>query len=172
MKSGIAVTGIDPTFDYLVSLMSPSNVKLVSGQPYADFDALKADYESTGYIKVSVDYSDNSIFGESKTNWQFRAWHDTCHIKVNADFSPRGEKDAAFEMMRQVINLTGPSWDDKYRWIRLIDEEVNGQTEYYQKHNAFPADQRQFAVDYLVSKFGPEYVASFPRSLDSVQIAA
>lgn len=125
MVSGISLNGIDPTFDYLVSLMAPKGFHLTSKQ-YPDFAAMKAAYEATGYLSVNVDHSDSTIFGAPSTNWQFRAWHDSQHLAANSDFSPEGEAIAARRQMDQVVFLNGPKWSDKKRWIALIDM-LNGE---------------------------------------------
>lgn len=170
MNIGVSVAGLDPTFDHLVSLMAPSKVRYSAGQPYTDYSELRKDFDNTGYITVSTDYSTSTIFGDEVTNWKFRAWHDLCHIKANADFTPEGERRAALEMVAQLLRLNGPTMRDKERWVRLIDEEVNGQTSYFIKHNAYPIDQRQFAVDFLTKKYGPNSLSDFPKSADEVTI--
>lgn len=166
-NTGVAFGGLDITFDYIVSLMAPKNVKLVSGQPYADFDAMVVDYERTGYLKISVDHSDATIFGSASVNWQFRAWHDLCHIQANADFSPAGEEIAANRQMAQLGELLAKdsiALADYLRWSAIIDAEVNGQTEFFVKFGAFPEDQRTFALNYLRVNFGLTLL-DFPTSL-------
>jgi hypothetical protein len=168
MVSGQSLSGIDPTFDYIVSLMSPKNVRLTARQ-YTTFEEMRADYLATGFIYVNVEHSDATIFGSPSTNWQFRAWHDICHIKANADFSPRGEIEAAILQCGQIDALVGPTPQDKARWKALIQAEVRGQGEYYEKHGDFPKDQRAFVLEYLSMHFPPIY-SQFPSNLDSVSV--
>lgn len=168
MLSGISLLGIDPTFDYIVSLMAPKRLKYTASQ-FESFDAMRKDFEAFGVLTVNVNYSDNTIFGSPVTNWQFRAWHDSQHIEANADFSSEGERIAASFQQSQIVILDGPSMEDKRRWIALIDAEVNGQLDYYLQHGAFPTNQREFVTAYLLDKWGLD-VATFPRSLDTVQV--
>jgi len=168
MITGISLAGIDPTFDYIVSLLAPKNVRYTASQ-YVDFTAMRQDFENTGYLSINVEHSDKTIFGAPSTNWQFRAWHDSQHIAANADFSLEGERIAANRQMDQIVFLNGPSTRDKLRWVALVDCEVNGQGEYFAEHGASPNDQRAFAKDWLLEKWGLD-VASFPKTLDGVQV--
>ena len=155
--TGVAIGGIDPTFDYIVSLLAPKAISYTASD-YADFAEMKSDFEATGRIKINVNHSDKTIFGSPVTNWQFRAWHDACHILANADFTFEGEKRAASLQATQVLALDGPSLYDKARWIALIVAEVIGQGEFFIQHNDFPANQRAFVAGYLVENY-PELLA-------------
>lgn len=167
-NTGVAINGLDITFDYLVSLMAPSKVRY-SDKQYASYAEMRADFEATGYLTINVLHSDHTIFASPMGNWQFRAWHDACHIQANADFSPEGERKAANLMVKQLWHLDGPSLADKTRWAAIIDAEVNGQGAYYAQHNDFPVDQRAFVIDYLLEHYG--FVASlFSKSLDNTVI--
>lgn len=168
MTQGFPLAGIDPTFDYLVSIMAPKKVKYTSTQ-FEDFAAMKADFERFGVLTINVNHSDDTIFGEASTNWRFRAWHDSQHIEANVDFSAEGERIAAAFQQSQVAALIGPSMRDKQRWIALIDAEVNGQLEYYLAHNSFPVNQRTFVVEYLRDHWGLD-ANTFPRTLDGLEV--
>jgi hypothetical protein len=74
----------------------------------------------------------------------FRAWHDSCHLIVNAGFDADGERLAADEQIRQVYAHPNLSESDKLLFARIIGIEVNGQVEYYLTHNSFPPDQYAF----------------------------
>lgn len=165
-STGIATNGLDITFDYLVSVMAPKKVRYTDKQ-FANFAELKRDFEHTGYLTINVLYSDSTIFGSPAGNWQFRAWHDACHIIANADFSPQGERNAAKLMREQVWKLNGPSLIDKARWCAIIDAEVIGQGSYYATYGTFPENQRTFVADYLRTQYG---FTDFPKSLDNVTI--
>lgn len=167
-NTGIAIGGLDITFDYLVSLMAPSKVRYAATQ-YASYAEMRADFERTGYLTVNVNYSDHTIFGSPMGNWQFRAWHDACHIQADADFSPKGERRAARLMVSQLFDLDGPSLQDKARWAAIIDAEVNGQGLYYAMHGTFPDDQRAFVGDYLLTEYGLDYFG-FPQTLEGVTV--
>lgn len=168
MLTGISLSGIDPTFDYVVSLMAPKNIRYSASQ-YASFEAMRDDYEATGYLTINVEHSDHTIFGAPSTNWRFRAWHDSQHIAANADFSPAGERVAANRQMDQIAFLNGPTLQDKRRWVALVDAEVNGQGEYYAEHGVFPDDQRAFVTQYLLDKWGLD-TADFPKTVDDTTV--
>lgn len=121
---------------------------------YPDFEAMKLDYERTGYIRVNVEHSTGTIFGSQTVNWLFRAWHDYCHLVVNAPFDAEGERRAAMEQIRQVWAHPGLSDAEKTLYSSIIDIEVNGQVEYYQKYNDFPSDQYQFFMTEWARKYG------------------
>lgn len=167
-ESGIALNGIDPTFDYIVSLLAPKNVRYTASQ-YESFEAMRDDYNARGVLTVNVNFSDNTIFGVPATNWAFRAWHDVCHIAENADFSSKGEARAAQLQIAQVWSLVGPSDADKARWSAIIDTEVNGQLEYFKLFGTFPDDQRSFAAGYLELVHGFD-VRTFPRDARAVTV--
>lgn len=168
MQQGFSLSGIDPTFDYVVSLLAPKKVKYTASQ-FESFEAMREDYNRWGVLTVNVNHSDHTIFGEPRINWLFRAWHDKRHITENVDFSPMGESIAAMAQQKDIVTLQGASAHDKLRWIALIDTEVNGQLEYLMRTGNFPIDQRQFATEYLRNKWGLD-VSDFPRTLDSLEI--
>lgn len=147
---------LDPTFNEVVRRMAPNKVLYVSTQ-YADFEAMRKDFENTGYLRINTEFSDNTIFGDASVNWKFRAWHDMCHILANADFSPEGEASAGYLMQKQIWTMEGPSFTDKMRWVAIIEAEVNGQGDYYRETGTFPADQLAFDREFLTRNF-PEVV--------------
>jgi hypothetical protein len=169
MVQGFSLAGIDPTFDYVVSLMAPKKLKYSSKQ-FASFEEMKKDFEAFGVLTVNVEHSDHTIFGEPRINWLFRAWHDSQHIEANADFSPEGERIAASFQQAQIVGLQGVSVRDKQRWIALIDAEVNGQGEYFISHGSFPVDQRDFVKEWLLTRWGLD-ASTFPRSLAGLAVS-
>lgn len=114
------------------------------------FEALKAHIARTGRMLVWDGASDATIFGDPEVNYAFRAWHDWCHLKADADFSKGGEKAAADVQKRHIRSLYGygPTAD---RFCRLVDCEVVAQGEYAAIHGEFPKDQMAFARDYLTT---------------------
>ena len=111
---------------------------------YPSYEAMRAEWLLTGSIQVNTDHSDGTIFGHPRVNWLFRAWHDYCHLLVNAPFDAQGEKRAADEQIRQVYAHPSLSDADKPLFARIIGIEVNGQVDYYLAHNSFPPDQLAF----------------------------
>lgn len=166
-STGVTFGGLDITFDYIVSLLAPKKVKLTSTQ-YADFAEMKADFERTGYLSINVEHSDNTIFGSAVGNWQFRAWHDACHILADADFSFEGESSAAAKMIEQLHKLDGPTCEDIARWSAIIDAEVNGQGLHYQLTGEFPKDQRAYVREYIARNHGL-VDSDFPTTREQLQ---
>jgi hypothetical protein len=146
---------LDSEFNAFVLKMAESIPYVLVDWDYASFEDMAADYESRGHICINTANSEGTIFGDPAINWAFRAWHDYAHIIENAPFDEVGERQAA----RQQCNH---AWIDYYRgnityaqyqrFSRIIDCEVNGQVQYYLKHNAFPPDQMAFAKEYLSCK--------------------
>lgn len=84
--------------------------------------------------------SDQTIYGDAKVNWAFRAWHDALHLELNAPFTFEGEKLVALEQAR----LIGSD-----QLGNILMAEIVGQTEFYNKYGYFPVDQVKFIQDYL-----------------------
>jgi hypothetical protein len=142
---------LDPDFNAFV-------LRIASTIPYdptpgytASFEEMRATYRATGRIPINTDFSDGTIFGDPAINWAFRAWHDWAHIRGNFPFTEQGERDAAFLQECDVIEAIGYTVTAT-RFCDILDCEVNGQVQYYLKHNAFPPDQIAFAREYLSCK--------------------
>lgn len=121
---------------------------------YPSFEAMRSEWLETGSIQVNTEHSDGTIFGSPRVNWLFRAWHDHCHLLVDAGFNADGERLAALEQIRQVYAHPSLSEFDKLLFARIIDVEVNGQVAYYLAHNDFPPDQTAFFIDAWTRLYG------------------
>jgi hypothetical protein len=113
------------------------------------YDQIKHFFDVTHCIPVNRLHCENSIFGDKLTNVAFRAWHDYAHLAMNAPFDAEGERRAAWFQCLQVNNryLQGHiSHAEKERFCTIIDNEVNGQVEYYLAHGCFP-NGYQFAKE-------------------------
>ena len=165
--ASVSGNGIDPTFDYVVSLLAPRF--RMSATQFADFAAMRDDFNACGILTVNTDFSDRTIFGTPYTNFQFRAWHDSAHIATDSDFSREGELRAMRYQIAQVWKLHGPSDTDKHRWSCIIDAEVSGQLDAFLQTGEFVDDQRAFCVEYLKRVHGLD-AARFPRTLDGLTI--
>jgi hypothetical protein len=166
-RASVSGAGLDPTFDYLVSLMAPRF--RVSATQFADFDALKADYARMGILTINANFCDDTIYGSAWTNLQFRAWHDSAHIAVDGDFTRAGEIAAMRYQIAQVWNLTGPSDTDKWRWSCILDSEILGQLNAYELTGEFITGQRAFTVEYLARVHNLD-ASKFPRTLGGLRI--
>jgi hypothetical protein len=122
---------------------------------YPDYDAMRADYLATGRLKINTEFSTNTVFGDPVTNWFFRAWHDYCHIKANADFSPTGEHLAYWEMLTQLAEYNSETNaftnEQIAQFVDIIHAEVIGQGDYYRQFGKFPDNQYEFVLAYLAN---------------------
>lgn len=132
---------------HLVRLHVPKGYRLTS-ENMDSFEQMKRMFQESGFITVNTGFSDNTIFGSASVNWAFRAWHDSCHLALNADFSPEGERQAAALQQKQLVAAFPTHPKLKY-FIDLIDIEVNGQLAHYLNTGQFPADQFQFTLNEL-----------------------
>lgn len=139
---------LDPEFNRVVLEMSKQVQYYVTDHEYKDFDDMKTSYLRDGYLLINRGNSENIIFGVPYVNHAFRAWHDYCHVRNNADFSVDGERLAFEQMVYDVIYKYG-STEQTHWFARILDCEVNGQTGYFMKHNKFPDNQYEFAIGYL-----------------------
>src|SRR4029077_18194914 len=89
---------------HMVRLHVPHGYTLTS-ESMDSFEQMKRAFEESGQIAVNTNYSDSTIFGAAAVNWAFRAWHDSCHLALNADFSPEGEGRAA-ELQSEQLRVT------------------------------------------------------------------
>ena len=165
--ASVSGSGIDPTFDYVVSLMAPRF--RVSASQFADFAEMRENYRAFGILTVNANFCDHTIYGSAWTNLQFRAWHDSAHIACDSDFSRTGETAAMRYQIAQVWKLTGPTDETKHRWACILDAEILGQLDAYELTGEFVEDQRAFCVEYLKRVHGLD-AARFPRTLDGLTI--
>ena len=141
---------INTGFNALVETMSRG---MLTWEPvdtdYSSYEEMRQDYLATGVLKVNTDHSDYTIFGDPRTNWAFRAWHDTCHLLADADFSLEGEKKAADLQIKQMWAFMGKGSAVAPLFERLIHAEVVGQAEYFFETGKYPENQYDWAVEYL-----------------------
>jgi len=89
--------------------------------------------------------SNNTIWGEPKNNYLFRAWHDSIHIKHSLDFTISNEIQASKIQCEIASRLIGDNFAD------IIDAEARGQVLYYDKYGEFPTDQESFIRSFIKS---------------------
>ena len=83
---------------------------------------------------VYCEGNENTIYGSAYCNGLARAWHDICHIILDAEFDAEGEKKVTDFQKSFLIGI------DK----KIIDIEINGQVKYYEKNGKFPENQLDF----------------------------
>lgn len=106
----------------------PYEVQKVDGDPYPTQKIMKEDWEKTGSLMVSVDYSDHPVFSISD-NVIFRSVHDfIVHILGNHEFGDKGE----IASYNNHVKLVPPSA------LPALFTEVIGQVCYAVEHGGFP----------------------------------
>ncbi|NIQ14559.1 MAG: hypothetical protein GTO02_09205, partial [Candidatus Dadabacteria bacterium] len=100
----------------------------MSGEPYGSQPEMKSDFQNTGSLKISIDYSDHPVFNV-KDNIVFRTVHDyIVHILGNHDFSGKGEIASYNLHVKLAPNDVAPA----------IFTEVVGQAGYFLNKGSFP----------------------------------
>lgn len=90
-------------------------------------------------------YSLDTIYGDEFANIAQRLFHDTIHIRLNADTSKDGEERVAREQSRIVETRFGTFTAD------VVYADLYGQTLHNVKFNRFPSKQDDFTIDYLIT---------------------
>ena len=93
-------------------------------------------YRERKIITIWDGASDNTIYGDPKVNFAFRAWHDYTHAILNTDFTLSGETVTALHQARQVGDKNG----------NIIIAEVVAQAQHFFDTGDFPADQWDFVL--------------------------
>ena len=92
--------------------------------------------------------SERTIWGDARVNYAFRAWHDSTHRALGADFTLQGETAAIETQISALYTLcpSAPEW-----WGRLLRIEGIDQVVEFQRTGAFPVDQ----IGFVRERFGP-----------------
>jgi len=112
------------------------------------YEELIAHLDAGGRMVVYSGGSERTIYGDPEVNFAFRAWHDWCHWRGRHDFSHEGERAACAMQSEHLVTLYGES-PQTLRWRYILQAEIIGQREYYDRHGEFPEDQRAFVAAYL-----------------------
>lgn len=98
---------------------------------------------STSGLVVYSGGSDNTIYGDPRVNWAFRAWHDKLHLDLNALFTLQDETLVGLEQARLIGG-------DSLGLIMV--SKVVAQVEYFETNGIFPVDQKEFINNYLKAR--------------------
>jgi len=82
----------------------PVEVRFVDHDPYASFEEMRDQVQSTGVLYIWTGASDVPMWDE-KTNWKARAVHDWDHISAQFDFTMAGEYEGFRVASRKVPQL-------------------------------------------------------------------
>lgn len=145
------MTPIDPTFNDAVWHMAYAvlsggwNTSDNGPSTLAKLKTVNA--ANNGRMVVSSQQCARTIFAHEGTNIAFRAWHDWCHLALDAEFNLAGETEVCFLQAAQFIALYGVK--RSHYWRRLLRAEVIGQAAYRAATGEFPDDQVQFDLEYM-----------------------
>lgn len=110
--------------DYRVSDTAPATFK---------------DLVSSPGLVVWSGASENTIYGSPLVNYAFRAWHDSLHKLLGAEFTLDGEIRVAREQARVIGGM----------YAEIVIAEVEAQAKHLELLGYFPVDQYAFICDYL-----------------------
>jgi hypothetical protein len=150
------MTALNPEFNALVLAFASRISYTLTDAETQSFEEMKALYKSTGSIPINTGFSDNTIFGNPAINWAFRAWHDYCHLLLDADFSEQGERETCELQIAQMFLALGHT-EQAWRFASIIRGEVIGQVLYYQRFQSFPKNQCAFMTCWLNTGRIPEH---------------
>ena len=128
----------------------PSGYDVSAAAPET-YEELIAHLDAGERMVVYSGGSERTIYGDPEVNFAFRAWHDWCHWRGRHDFSHMGERAACAMQADHVVTLYGDSPQTR-RWRRILQAEIIGQREFFDRHGEFPEDQRAFVAAYLAGQ--------------------
>ena len=95
---------------------------------------------------------DHGLLGQ-EYNIKFRAVHDYMHLTCNLTFKFEDEKRLSLLTQAEFANIAQNKLnidnDSICYMIKVIDAEIKGQIEYYEKNKTYVADQTKFIYGYL-----------------------
>lgn len=103
------------------------------------FEALQREHAETGYVHVSSEHCENTIFRGKGGNIMLRAWHDATHLQHGKGFSYDEER-----ALWAIVKPTIPTC-----LVALVEADIVGQLEYHATTGYFPSNQRAFTLAYL-----------------------
>ncbi len=136
----------------------------VSDTAPATYDELVAHLDAARRMLVYNGASERTIYGDAEVNYAFRAWHDWCHWRGRYDFSYEGERAACAMQGDHLIARYGESPQTR-RWRRILEAEIIGQRDYFDRRGTFPEDQRAFVAAYLADHAQKNASTTTPDSL-------
>lgn len=133
------IMSLAPRFEARAGSWEGFNV--TAATPIGEFAAFIA---RRGIMTVWDGASDKTIWRDARVNHAFRAWHDECHIRMNAGFTLAGERLACEEQCRELL----AAHPRAFALANVIRAEVIGQAEHFAATGEFPEDQIAFHAAY------------------------
>lgn len=141
---------------FLTDYNSPYKFKLVD-QTTNNFETFKNEVKINGYMLVSNEGNEKTIYTKPYYNTIARVWHDTVHLNTDLNFSLEDETIVAYF---QIAELEEYGDNNGYNRTtvedakELIYHDIIGQANYYKKTNSFVDDQKKFVYSKFLNKGG------------------
>lgn len=120
--------------EHIVDVLMPDGFDTTDNEEHCNtYRKLEGYYKATGgRIIVWTGASDRTIFGDPAVNHAFRAWHDWCHLVLEADFSQDGEHKVCLMQQRQVRTMCEDilTKEEIAEACKFIECEIDGQKIY------------------------------------------
>ena len=141
------------TFNRYVSKLA--ELSWPQGYDLSDTDApdslkkLKREFQSRQRITVYSGSSDSTIFADARVNQDFRAWHDFCHLMLDAPFDLTGESLTCELQVKQLKHHMGVDHPELDYCIKLLEAEIIGQALYFHRNRGYISNQAAFVAAYI-----------------------
>lgn len=112
------------------------------------FESFTREWTLNKTIPMWDDLCDNNIFGDSRINAMFRAWHDYMHVTTGNDFTLQGE----INTYKIQVEMLPKDWT--YERM-LLQAEIVGQGVHYTFSDKIISNQREFARNYIKTLTNP-----------------
>lgn len=114
-----------------------------------NFDKFKEEYNEDGFITVSLEGCNNTIYGNAYVNVLARVWHDEIHLRHNLDFTGQDEivvakvqQDEVFQFIKKKYSNTRAYYASKLIWIDIYEQVI-----YYKETKQFVEHQETFVLN-------------------------
>ena len=133
-----------PALERLVLAMAPPHVVALNGP--SNWDELKRtlDRPFDAPLPVNPQGAEGSIYSSVAVNIAFRAWHDSLHLALDADFGSAGEYVVALAHKRAAQAAKLPQSDIDALWADTWLTWL-----YNAEHGHFPTNPREFVAQCL-----------------------
>lgn len=119
------------------------------------FNEMVRSYKANKIFFVNGEASDTTIYSHKRYNIMFRAIHDKMHYNTGLTFSFEDEKT-----LSDVTEIEFRDWAIECGYIdfcpktvdnvcKIIEAEIKGQIEYYEKYKKYIDNQKEFVLQYL-----------------------
>jgi len=121
-----------------------------------NWEKFKAEVERDGFITISTEGCENTIYSSPGMNVYARLWHDITHLRLQADFTVAGE-DMVTDAQEHSLKLWMVQQGYDPRVIEhagnVLHADIMGQADYYQKYNRFVPYQRVFVMNRFLNEY-------------------